>query len=467
MQIPEDMALVLDEKKKLFWTLRGNLKSESSFAAYKATRSLQPKRRRKKIFERFEGYCQRLGTLIDDAVPTFVELASRLDQVSFHDRIASVQSHVEECIITPSTTRDSVVRWLADACEGHPRLEVLVALHKDPSTWIAPRWLTPSRTRVEKREGYWFFVTGSRRTRITKQLALEYKQRLKSLPVNLPTTDLVGHLDLTIRARLAGIFERALAKCIERLLPAGISQSETLRSERSDFSLPQAPPVAVADETPIKPEPKERHNCKPSSHPPPSQPEEESPQIRIAASEIYIPEDSQHITDRTFFVIEAKALVHSRNRPGELVGAYSTKGPYMTDTTLLCYAPSSLELLQKLRDMHADHQFLLIHWGQSEEKLKQLSEVLRAYLSLKETARTVPGKPIEGALQELRSFFESEKKRRGRPRQDTLRERVKELRSGGQSWGEIHRKLNKETGVERTIGAYRNLVRPRRKPYKG
>jgi hypothetical protein len=279
-------------------------------------------------------------------------------------------------------------------------------------------------------------------------------------------SNLVDHLGITIRACLAGIFERALARCIERLLPAGISSSETLRSERSDRSLPQAQPVAVADEPPIQQEPQERHNCQPSSHHPPSEPEEESSQIRIAASEIYIPEDSLPITDRTFFVMEAKALVHSRNRPAELVGAYSTKGPYMTDTTLLCCAQSSLELLQQLRDMHADQQFLLIHWGQSEEELKQLPEVLRAYLSLKETARTAPGKPVGDALQELRSFFEREKKRRGRPRQDTLRERVKELRRGGHSWGEIQRELNKETGVERTIGAYRNLVGSRRKPYK-
>jgi hypothetical protein len=457
------MALVLDQKQKLFWTVRGNLKSESSFAAYKATKSKQPKRRRKEVLERFEGYCQRLGTLVDDAVPTFVELLSRLEEATFPDRIAAVRSHVEDCIINPSTTRDSIVRWLADACEGHPSVDVLVALHKDPSTWVAPGWLTPSRTRVERRKGYWFFVAGSKRTRITKQHALEYKKRLKDLPVNLPTTDLVNNLEATIRARLGGIFERALAKCIEKLLPVGVSQPETFHTDGSSTAVREDHSAVASRKPSIKSEPQESDEFKQPSYPPHSLPEDAAPQIRVAAPEIYIPEESQPITDRTFFVIEAKALVHSQNRPGELVAAYSTKGPYMTDTTLLCYARSSMELLRKLRDIHADHQVLLIHWGQSDEKLKQLPEVLRAYLSLKEIARNAPGKPIEDALQDLRSFFEGERKRRGRPRQDALREKVQELRASGHSWGKVQRQLNKETGVERTIGAYRNLARPLRK----
>jgi len=117
-----------------------------------------------------------------------------------------------------------------------------------------------------------------------------------------------------------------------------------------------------------------------------------------------------------------------------------------------------------LKKIHADHQKLLIHWGKSEEELEQLPDVLKAYLSLKETAKTVQGVDIDGALAHLRSFFERDRKKRGRPRQDALGKRVQDLRDNGHSWGEIQIVLNKETGIERTTNAYRNLLRSRRKP---
>lgn len=175
-------------------------------------------------------------------------------------------------------------------------------------------------------------------------------------------------------------------------------------------------------------------------------------------------ESEKVITNRTYFVIEAEALKHSQDRPGELVAAYSTRDPYLRDATLLCFSTSCTDLLGKLKKMQADDQKLLIHWGESEEELEQLPDVLKAYLSLKEVAKTVKGKDIDGALQSLGSFFERVGKKRGRPRQDTLSQRVQKLRDDGHSWGEIQILLNKETGIERTANAYRNLLRSRRKP---
>jgi hypothetical protein len=163
-------------------------------------------------------------------------------------------------------------------------------------------------------------------------------------------------------------------------------------------------------------------------------------------------------------VTEAEALIHSQDRPSELVAAYSTTGPYFKETTLLCFSSSSTDLLGKLKKICADHQMLLIHWGESEEELKQLPDLLKAYVSLKETGRTVSGRDIDGALASLRSFFERDRQKRGRPRQDALSKRVQELRDNGHSWGEIQIVLNKETGIERTTNAYRNLLRSRRKP---
>jgi hypothetical protein len=175
-----------------------------------------------------------------------------------------------------------------------------------------------------------------------------------------------------------------------------------------------------------------------------------------------LPEQFRDITERTYFIIEAAALVHSQDKPGELVAAYSTNDPYLKDVTLVCIATSSRDLLEKLRNEHADNQKLLIQWGESQEELEQLPDILRAYLSLKETGKTVSG--MHEAVQHLRSFFENARTKRGRPRKDALSERVQELRKSGHSWGEIHRRLNKETGVERTPSAYRNLLRSREKP---
>jgi hypothetical protein len=131
---------------------------------------------------------------------------------------------------------------------------------------------------------------------------------------------------------------------------------------------------------------------------------------------------------------------------------------------LLCFARSSRELAEKLKNEQADHQKLLIHWDESEEALEELPNLLTAYFSLKETAKTVSRKHIDDALVNLRSFFESQRKKRGRPRQDSLHRRVEELRKLGRSWGEIQIQLNKETGVDRTINAYCNLVTSRKKP---
>jgi hypothetical protein len=170
------------------------------------------------------------------------------------------------------------------------------------------------------------------------------------------------------------------------------------------------------------------------------------------------------ITKRTYFVTEAEALIHSQDRSGELVAAYSANGPYFSDTALLCFASSCRDLLGKLKKIQADHQMLLIHWAESETELEQLPAVLNAYLSLKETSKTVQGVDIDRALGHLRSFFEHDRKKRGRPRQDALNKRVQELRDNGHSWGEIQIILNKETGIARTTNAYRNLRRLRRKP---
>ena len=137
---------------------------------------------------------------------------------------------------------------------------------------------------------------------------------------------------------------------------------------------------------------------------------------------------------------------------------------YLRETALLCFSTSLTDLIEKLKKIQADHQMLLIHWGESEEELEQLPDVLKAYLSLKETGKTVSGRDIDGALASLRSYFERDRKKRGRPRQDALSERVEELRENGRSWGEIQILLNKETGIERTANAYRNLLKSRRKP---
>jgi hypothetical protein len=187
-------------------------------------------------------------------------------------------------------------------------------------------------------------------------------------------------------------------------------------------------------------------------------------QIPVAVHETDVSEQSRRITERTYFIIDAEVLIRSHDRPGELVAAYSTNDPYLRDLTLVCFAASSMDLLEKLRNRQADRQKLLIHWGESEKELEQLPDILRAYLGLKETSRTVSGKYIDEAVQNLRSFFEGERKKRGRPRQDELGGRIQELRESGHSWGEIQIQLNKETGIERTIGAYRNLLRSRQKP---
>jgi hypothetical protein len=170
------------------------------------------------------------------------------------------------------------------------------------------------------------------------------------------------------------------------------------------------------------------------------------------------------ITEKTYFVTEAEALNSTQDRPGQLVAAYSTNDPYLRDLALLCFSDSATGLLEKLEKIQADHQKLLIHWGESEEELEQLPDVLKTYLSLKETSKTVRGRHIDDAVQNLRSFFESDRKKRGRPRQDALSRRVQELRRSDHSWGEIRILLNKETGIDRTANAYRNLLRSRRKP---
>lgn len=185
---------------------------------------------------------------------------------------------------------------------------------------------------------------------------------------------------------------------------------------------------------------------------------EEPPVPNSAESE----EQSYIVTDRTYFILEAEALAHSQDKSAELVAAYSTIDPYMRDLTLLCFAHSSMELAEKLRNMQADHQKLLIHWNESRQAIEEVPNLLRAYMSLKETAKTVPGRPLADALLHIRSFFDTQRKKRGRPRQDALSGRVQALRDSGHSWGEIQIQLNKETGVERTMGAYRNLLRSRR-----
>jgi hypothetical protein len=175
-------------------------------------------------------------------------------------------------------------------------------------------------------------------------------------------------------------------------------------------------------------------------------------------------EPPRDITERTYFITEAAALVHSRDRRGELIAAYSTEDPYQKDLTLVCFAHSSRDLLEKLRDQQADHQKLLIHWGESSAELEQFPDVLGAYLRLKEAGKLAGVRQIDDVVQSLRSFFENERTKRGRPRQDALSERVQELRNSGHSWTDIQRRLNKETGVERTAGAYRNLLKSREKP---
>jgi len=53
-------------------------------------------------------------------------------------------------------------------------------------------------------------------------------------------------------------------------------------------------------------------------------------------------------------------------------------------------------------------------------------------------------------------------RRPGRPREDEIAERVAQLRQGGESWPSITETMNKETGIFRTEGAYRYLLRSRK-----
>jgi hypothetical protein len=50
-------------------------------------------------------------------------------------------------------------------------------------------------------------------------------------------------------------------------------------------------------------------------------------------------------------------------------------------------------------------------------------------------------------------------KRLGRPRKDDQRDRVRELKNEGKSWGQIQIQMNKETGQTNSKDAYRKLVR--------
>lgn len=43
----------------------------------------------------------------------------------------------------------------------------------------------------------------------------------------------------------------------------------------------------------------------------------------------------------------------------------------------------------------------------------------------------------------------------GRPRNELIGERVEEVRKEGKSWNQLQRKLNKELGLDLTVGAYR------------
>lgn len=440
--LPEDIAFVLDQKRRYFWNQRSIRKTDTSYAAHRAIKSLSRKSRQGKVLLYFDKYCAQIGALIDEAVPVFVEVISRVEGMSLADRTATVRQNVEHCIISPSKTRSSIVRWLVDACEHHPSLEVLRASHEDPNIWIAPRWLTPPRTRVESKNGIWFFVAGSKRTRVSREFALTYRKRLSGLPANLPTIDLVNDLKITIGAQLEGVFDRALARCIEKFLTSS-SALEKGMINGSAQSCPQDQFASSPQGQFIQPQ------AEPSVPTPPETNGADQPQL---------------IADRTYFVLEAKTLINSQDKPGEFIGAYSTKDPYLADLRLLCFSDSSKELLRKLESMQADHQKLLIHWAKSKQEFEQFPDVVRTFLSLKEIARTTNLKPIKEAVRDIQLLLHSVPKKRGRPRKDGLTKRILELRDAGHSWGEIRIILNNETGVERTAGAYRNLLRSRRKP---
>lgn len=321
--LPADMAFVLDQKRRYFWNLRAIAKTDSSYAAHGSIASLPWKRRQKEVRLHFDKYCNQVGRLIDDAVPLFVELVSRLEEMPFADRAAMVRSNVEDCIINPSITRSSIVRWLADVSEGHPSLEVLRALHEDPDTWVAPRWLTPLRTRVERKNGVWFFVSGSKRTRVSRQFAVQYRKRLNSLPANLPTTTVVNDLEIAIGAQLAGVFDRALAKCIEKLLPER-SNGPQKGAKRPSYLPPTDNLSPVTGEPFIAPPLSKKDLFSPESQDPAAQ-SQETQRTAVTSPEPEEAGHSQVITRRTYFIMEGNALAHSQDKPGELIAAYPPK----------------------------------------------------------------------------------------------------------------------------------------------
>src|SRR6478672_13884235 len=74
------------------------------------------------------------------------------------------------------------------------------------------------------------------------------------------------------------------------------------------------------------------------------------------------------ITDRTFS-LDAQSLIYCQDRPGRVIGAYSTEGPYLKPLALLCVADSCKALLDKLESLGVGHgRIMTIRWGESEQE---------------------------------------------------------------------------------------------------
>jgi hypothetical protein len=104
---------------------------------------------------------------------------------------------------------------------------------------------------------------------------------------------------------------------------------------------------------------------------------------------------------------------------------------------------------------------------------------LRTELGIDELGDMRVPVPITELSKLLEASGKGPKRRGGRPRQDAKRSRVMQLRSEGKSWRQVQAAVNRETGENLTVDAYRRLARhppttkigtpgaPGTKPYLG
>jgi hypothetical protein len=95
--------------------------------------------------------------------------------------------------------------------------------------------------------------------------------------------------------------------------------------------------------------------------------------------------------------------------------------------------------------------------GLSKEDLLNIMTVTAARF-----ARAVEN-GVDDVQPHLSKLFRSKRKKGGRPRQDELARKASDLHESGQSWRQVANQLNRNTGITRSIGAYRKLVGQRQK----